>query len=80
MENKTTKFQTEQPEVYTINEVARKLNVSEQTARKIMKQPQFPSFKLGSKVLVRIKDFDDWFENIVGKEVTIDENANKFKE
>lgn len=75
-----TKFQTEQPEVYTIEEVAKKLNVSGQTARKIMKQPQFPSFKLGSKLLVRIKDFDEWFENIVGKEIPIDENTNKFKE
>ena len=71
MENKT--------EVYTKSEVAKKLKVSEQTARKIMKQPNFPSFKIGSRIFVRIKDFDTWFENIVGNEISTDESNNKFQ-
>lgn len=55
------------------------MNVSEQTAGKIMKQPNFPSFKLGAKLLVRIKDFDKWFENIVGNEISTNESTSKFK-
>lgn len=74
MDNKT-----EQPEVYTKSEVAKKLNVSEQTARKIMIQPNFPSFKLGAKLLVRVKDFDKWFEGIVGNKISTDDSINKFK-
>lgn len=74
-----TKSQNEQSEVYTIYDVAQKLRVSVQTARKIMKQPQFPSFKIGSKLLVRIKDFDNWFENIVGNEISTDESKSKFQ-
>ncbi len=74
-----TNYTTEQSEVYTKSEVAKKLNVSEQTARKIMKQPNFPSFKIGAKMLVRIKDFDKWVEEIVGNEISTDDSINKFK-
>lgn len=79
MNNNITNHKEEQSEVYTKIEVAKKLNVSEQTARKIMKQPNFPSFKIGSKVLVRIKDFDKWFENIVGNKISTDGSINKFQ-
>lgn len=66
-------------EFYDFKDIAKILNVSERSARIIMVQPEFPSFKIGSKVKVRIKDFDEWFENIKGKEIPIDENVNKFK-
>ena len=79
MDNNKITNQTEQPEVYTVSEVAKKLNMSEQTARKIMRQPEFPSFKIGSRLLVRIKDFDQWFENIVGIEISTDKRKSKFQ-
>lgn len=44
-----------------------------------MVQPQFPSFKVGQRVFVRIKDFESWFENLAGKEIPLDPNVNKFK-
>ncbi|MCH5199753.1 MAG: helix-turn-helix domain-containing protein [Oscillospiraceae bacterium] len=67
------------PEFYDYKDIARILNVGERSARSIMVQLDFPSFKLGSRVLVRIKDFDEWFENIVDKEIPIDYSVNKFK-
>lgn len=79
MENKKTNYQTEQPEVYTVSEVAKMLNVSVQTARRVMQQPQIPSFKIGAKLLIRIKDFDEWFDSLIGKEIPLDPNVNKFK-
>lgn len=79
MDNNKMTNQTEQPEVYTKSEVAKILKVSEQTARKIMRHPEFPSFKIGSKLLVRIKDFENWFENIVGNEISTDESKSKFQ-
>ncbi len=79
MNNNITNHKEEQSEVYTKIEVAKKLNVSEQTARKIMNQPNFPSFKIGSKVLVRIKDFDKWLDNIVGNKISTDNSINKFQ-
>ena len=79
MDNKMTDYQAEQSEVYTKSDVAKKLKVSEQTARKIMRQPEFPSFKIGSRLLVRIKDFDNWFENIVGNEISTDGSKSKFQ-
>ncbi|MCM1327980.1 MAG: helix-turn-helix domain-containing protein [Ruminococcus sp.] len=65
---------------YDYKDIAKILNVSERSARIIMVQREFPSFKLGSKVRVLIKDFDEWFENIKGKEIPIDDSVNKFKE
>lgn len=79
MDNNKMTNQTEQSEVYTVSEVAKKLSMSEQTARKIMRQPEFPSFKIGSRLLVRIKDFDQWFENIVGIEISTDKSKSKFQ-
>ena len=44
-----------------------------------MVQHEFPSFKIGQKILVRVKDFDIWFENLIGKDIPLDPNVNKFK-
>lgn len=66
-------------EFYDFKDVSRLLNVSERSARIIMVQHEFPSFKIGQKVLVRIKDFDDWYENLIGKDIPLDPNVNKFK-
>lgn len=44
-----------------------------------MVQPEFPSFKIGSRVRVLTKDYEQWLENIKGKEISIDEKVNKFK-
>lgn len=76
MDNKTTKVSSE---FYDHKDVSRLLNVSERSARIIMVQHEFPSFKIGQKVLVRIKDFDSWFESLIGKEIPLDPNVNKFK-
>lgn len=66
-------------EFYNYKDVSKKLNVSERSARIIMVQHEFPSFKIGQKVFVRIKDFENWFENLAGKEIPLDPNVNKFK-
>lgn len=76
MENKKI---TEASGFYNYKDVAKKLNVSERSARIIMVQYEFPSFKIGQKVLVRIKDFDNWYENLIGKDIPLDPNVNKFK-
>lgn len=52
------------------------------TSRKIpnsIVQHEFSNFKIGQKVLVRIKDFENWFESLAGKKVPIDKIVNKFK-
>lgn len=64
---------------YDYKDIARLLSVSERSARIIMVQPEFPSFKLGSKVRVFIKDYDQWFKGLVGKDIPLDPNVNKFK-
>jgi len=64
---------------YDYKDIARIMSVSERSARIIMVQPEFPSYKLGCKVRVRIKDFDKWLENINGKEIPLDESVNKFR-
>lgn len=66
-------------EFYDYKDVSRILEISERSARIVMVQHEFPSFKLGSKVLVRIKDFDKWFESLAGKEIPLDQSVNKFK-
>lgn len=76
MDNKTTK---ENAEFYDYKDVSQRMDVSERSARIIMVQPDFPSFKIGQKVLVRTKDFDKWFESLIGKEIPLDPNVNKFK-
>lgn len=65
---------------YDHKDVARILNVSERSARIIMVQYDFPSFKIGQKVTVRVNDFDKWFENLIGKDIPLDPNVNKFKD
>lgn len=69
----------ENSEFYDYKDVAKRLSVSERSARIIMVQYEFPSFKIGQKVLVRIKDFNNWYENIIGKDIPLDPNVNKFK-
>ena len=64
---------------YDYKKVSQLLDVSERSARIIMVQPDFPSFKIGQKVLVRTKDFDKWFESLIDKEIPLDPNVNKFK-
>ena len=76
MENKNIK---ENSEFYNYRDISQILHVSERSARIIMVQHEFPSFKIGKKVLVRIKDFENWFENLADKEIPIDKNVNKFK-
>ena len=76
MDNKTAKGSSE---FYDYKDVSRLLDVSERSARIIMVQHEFPSFKIGQKVLVRIKDFNIWFESLVGKDIPLDPNVNKFK-
>ena len=73
------KNQNYNEEFYDYNDIRRIMNVGERSARKIMLQDDFPSFKIGKRVLVRIKDFENWLENIAGKEITTDDNVNKFK-
>lgn len=69
----------ENSEFYDYKDVAKRLSVSERSARIIMVQYEFPSFKIGQKVFVRIKDFNNWYENIIGKDIPLDPNVNKFK-
>ena len=76
MDNKTAK---ETFEFYDFKDVSKLLSVSERSARIIMVQHEFPSFKIGQKILVRVKDFDIWFENLIGKDIPLDPNVNKFK-
>lgn len=64
---------------YEYKDIAKLLNVSERSARIIMVQHEFPSFKIGQKVLVRIKDYNDWFESLIDKDIPLDPNVNKFK-
>lgn len=66
-------------EFYNFKDISRILHVSERSARIIMVQHEFPSFKIGQKVLVRIKDFDSWFDSLAGKDIPIDYSVNKFK-
>lgn len=66
-------------ELYDYRDISKILKVNERYARIVMVQPQFPSFKVGQRVFVRIKDFESWFENLAGKEIPLDPNVNKFK-
>lgn len=59
-------------ETLTIKEVAERLGVCSATARKIMKGSGFPSFKIGSRIFVSEKDFNEWMTKIAGKEIKID--------
>lgn len=70
---------TGNPALYDCRDVSKILKVNERYARIIMVQPQFPSFKVGAKILVRVKDFNDWFDSLAGKEIQVDQNLNKFK-
>lgn len=76
MDNKTPK---EFSELYDYRDISKLLKINERYARIVMVQPYFPSFKIGAKILVRIKDFEEWFESLAGKEIPLDPNANKFK-
>lgn len=64
---------------YDYKDIAKLLNVSERSARIIMVQPHFPSYKIGSKIRVFVKDFDEWFENLPNKDIPLDISVNKFK-
>lgn len=73
MKNKNSLF-------YTYREVAQIMNIGEQKARQLMKSEDFPSFKLGSRTLVSISDFNEWLENLAGKEIRIAGNRRKKKD
>lgn len=61
----------EQPKFYTHRDVAKILNICERNARLLMKNEDFPSFKLGKKMLVNEQDFNEWLENLAGKKIKI---------
>ncbi len=77
MDSKIVK--SESSEFYGYKDISRLLNVSERSARIIMVQHEFPSFKIGQKVLVRIRDYDEWIKNLIDKDIPINPNINKFK-
>lgn len=62
---------TNQLEFYTYKDIASILGIGFQSARALMKNPDFPSFKIGSRVFVKVDDFNNWINNLAGKEFKI---------
>lgn len=60
-----------QLELYTYKDIAPILGIGFQSARALMKNPNFPSFKIGSRVFVKVDDFNNWISNLAGKEFKI---------
>lgn len=61
----------------SVNEIAEKLGLCSQSVRTLMRNPDFPSFKLGKKYCVKEKDFNAWFENLAGKEITLNSKTSE---
>lgn len=70
-------MKTNDEKILSANEVADKLGLCTQSARILMKNPDFPGFKLGKKLCVKEKDFNAWFENLAGKEIKIGVKDNE---
>ena len=62
-------MQEQQNYTLTIAEFARKMQVSEPTARAYMNQPGFPLLKVGKRRLVLVEALDEWLRKQAGQEV-----------
>jgi len=47
------------------------LPVGKDTLYKVIKQPSFPSLKMGKKIVVEKHDFAEWWEDHKGKQILI---------
>ena len=45
-----------------VSELARRLGISRPTAYALAKRRDFPSFRVGNRILVPIKPLEDWLE------------------
>jgi excisionase family DNA binding protein len=55
----------QQPEFYTVEQIARMMQVSEDTVRAWLKRKQgrLPSFRVGREFRIRKVDFDKWLQD-----------------
>ena len=56
----------------TLIEAAKILHISERKMSKLYKVDGFPYIKQGNLILIPIKEFNEWTNNMVGKSVNID--------
>lgn len=69
--NQAANTQNTQLELYTYKDIAPILGIGFQSARALMKNPDFPSFKIGTRVFVKVEDFNKWVSELAGKEFKI---------
>ena len=52
------------PDLVTLNvkQVAKVLNISSNTAYELVKQPGFPSFRLGKRILTNREKLQEWLD------------------
>lgn len=53
--------------VYSIPEVAQKLGISKSKAYELAHQKDFPSFELGTRIVIRCHDFEKWVDAQINK-------------
>jgi excisionase family DNA binding protein len=51
------------PEIYTPEEIAKKLKVSEQTIRRYLREEKMEGFKIGNSWRIKEKSFLEFIEN-----------------
>ena len=44
----------------TVPDLARELNISEKTVRKLVREPDFPSFNIGKRILINREGLQQW--------------------
>jgi len=57
--------ETSQPSFYTIEQIARDMQVSEDTVRTWVKRKnnRLPSYRVGREFRVRVQDFETWLKS-----------------
>ena len=58
-------METSQPSFYTIEQIARDMQVSEDTVRTWVKRKnnRLPSYRVGREFRVRVQDFETWLKS-----------------
>ena len=54
----------ENSRIYQVEEVAKILGISKSYVYQLIKEEKIPFVRLGSKVIIPKKKFDDWFDNL----------------
>lgn len=57
--------------MYSVKDIENILNISHNTAYKLVKLKGFPSIQVGRKILIPSNEFEKWIEKSVGKSYEI---------